>query len=183
VIEIPIEIPIPVHVPVPVSYQGGQQQSPTGADHDASASEAAEQVAIVYYDPENSAGGDEGQEGVDHYEPHTSESHENAYAMPPKGFQFMSRPLPDIQSATKLKLWREYVGAKHAAQPGVRYIPVSVNGGGADEGQHTGANMDGSDSQQQSGDQSEGTAESHSQPAFVILADDGQDGSDGQQHH
>lgn len=161
VIEIPIEIPIPVHVPIPFSVQSHQSQH-NDADHDTSASEA-EQVAIVYYDPEGHDGPND-YEMSDHLEPQTSESHENVYRLGPgqKGYPFLSRPLPDTQSATKMKLWREYVGAKHASNPGVRYVPVAVNS---------------DDSQSQAGHDSHQEhslmAESQSRPAFVILADDG----------
>ncbi len=156
IIEIPIEIPIPVHVPIPV-------QQHNDADHDTSASEA-EQVAIVYYDPEGNDGPND-HEVSDHLEPQTSESNENVYRVGSgqKGYPFLARPLPDTQSATKMKLWREYVGAKHASNPGVRYIPVAV------------AN---DDSQSQAGHYSQlnaehsEMAESQSHPAFVILADE-----------
>lgn len=152
VIEIPIEIPIPVHVPVPVNMPSKEH------DHDPSASEA-DQVAIVYYDTD----GQDGHEHEDHMEPHASESRESYYrsAVGPKGHPYLSRPLPDIQSAAKLKLWREQVSAKHAAQPGVRYVPVAI---ATDEShQQTGHNSQTND----------GLTESQAQPAFVILTDDG----------
>jgi hypothetical protein len=167
VIEIPIEIPIPVHVPVPVSYQ--QQYSSNRIqsyqheqDYDQSASEA-DQVAIVYLDAD-SQDGFSGHD--DHLEPQTSESHENQYRLAPqKSYPYLSRPLPDTQSATKMKLWREYIGAKHAAQPGVRYIPVAV---ATDDLSRAGHHS------QLNHDQSE-ASESQHQPAFVILAEDGAD--------
>jgi len=171
VIEIPIEIPIPVHVPVHVNAHSFQQQE-NNVDHHTSASEA-EQVAIVYYDPEGNDGPND-HEVSDHLEPQTSESHENAYRLGPgqKGYPFLARPLPDNQSPTKMKLWREYVGAKHAANPGVRYIPVAV---ATDDSQ----SQTGQDSHpnQQNGEM----AESQSHPAFVILADDNLDAP--QPHH
>ena len=174
VIEIPIEVPIPVHVPVPVSYGQGSHPQHQDNDYDTSASEA-EQVAIVYYDPEANEGPND--EGSDHLEPQTSESHENTFTINPsqKGFHYLSRSMPSTQSATKLKLWREYVGAKHAAQPGVRYIPVAVS---SDDSQSPNGSQDIGDSHL-SPDQSEG-AESQSHPAFVILSDDSPDGP---QHH
>ena len=173
VIEIPIEIPVPVHVPVPVSYGQGSHQH-IDPDHDSSASEA-EHVAILYMDPEGNEGPNE--EGSDNMEPQTSESNENTFSISPqKGFPYLSRPLPNTQSATKLKLWREYVGAKHAAQPGVRYIPVAVS---TDDSQAQAGGHDPSDSHMTI-DQSEPTAESQSHPAFVILSDDSQDAP---QHH
>jgi hypothetical protein len=164
IIEIPIEIPIPVHVPIPVQHHND-------VDHDTSASDA-EQVAIVYFDPEGNDGPND-HEVSDHSEPQTSESNENVYRVGSgqKGYPFLSRPLPDTQSATKMKLWREYVGAKQASNPGVRYIPVAV------------AN---DDSQSQAGHYSQlnaehsEMAESQSHPAFVILADDN---IDAQQEH
>jgi len=170
VIEIPVEIPVPIHVPIPVSVNARYQNHDN--DHDASPSEH-DQVAIVYYDPE----GNDANDHDDHLEPQTSES-EHIYRITPgqKDYSFLSRPMPDTQSATKLKLWREYVGAKHAAQPGVRYIPVAV---ATDESQPPNA---GHDSQFNHNENSE-PAESQHQPAFVILADDGPDAPHDQQQH
>jgi len=174
VIEIPIEIPIPVHIPIPVSVQSSHPQhiayNNNDADHDTSASEA-EQVAIVYYDPEEHNGRND-HEMSDHLEPQTSESHENGYRVVPsqKSYPYLSRPLPDTQSATKMKLWREYVGAKYASNPGVRYVPVAVT---SDDSQSPQAGHDSHMNQEM--------AESQSHPAFVILADDSLDAP--QEHH
>lgn len=169
IIEIPIEIPIPVHVPIPVSVQSLRDQT-NEHDHDASASET-DQVAIVYYDPDGHDGQNDHEE---HLEPQTSESHENIFRVVPgqKGYPFMSRPLPDTQSPAKMKLWREYIGAKHAANPGVRYVPVAV----ANDEPQAQTGHDSLLHQEQSEPQ-----ESQSQPTFVILTDDGPDGP--HEHH
>lgn len=159
VIEIPIEIPIPVHVPVPVNYQPSRDQN-SEQDHDTSASEP-EQVAIVYYDPENQDSFHE----QDQIEPQTSESHEVSFRVSPgmKNFPFLAKPYPDNQSAAKMKLWREYMNAKHSSQPGVRYVPVAIAN---DES----TPQTGHDSHSQEPSE---RAESQQQPAFVILAEEG----------
>ncbi|CAG2104158.1 unnamed protein product [Medioppia subpectinata] len=151
-----MEMPTPVHIPIPVaSYHRPVYQSP--------------------------------------YQSYQREPNQYQSQYPSQYQRQSSRPVIEIPieipipvhvpSATKLKLWREYVGAKHAAQPGVRYIPVAVNT--ADDSQTLPAgNHDNSDSQPNQ-DQSEAMAESHSQPAFVILTDDSPDGQpiDAPQHH
>ena len=116
VIEVPVEVPVPYHVPfqVPVSVKANQ-----ASDNDLASSERDH--IVLLYDAE--ANHDEN----DDLETAPSESRLfHTPAGSPKGSLFLNRPLPSIMSPHKMKLWKEFVGAKHAAQPGVRFIPVAV---------------------------------------------------------
>ena len=111
VIEVPVEVPVPYHVPIQVPISVKVNQIP---DNELTASDR-DQIVLLYQG---------GNEDLD------SASSENKLTHAPVGSQkgsfFLNHPMPSIMSPHKMKLWKEYVSEKHAAQPRVRFIPIAV---------------------------------------------------------
>ncbi|KAI1286695.1 hypothetical protein HDE_10712 [Halotydeus destructor] len=124
VMEMPLDMamhaPAAMHAPVPMGAvrDHREHQAINLRDHDQSPSD--QDHIVLLYDAEVADHDGEGDDLQQSASEHTKMAHG------PKGHHFLSQQLPANPSFNKMKLWREMVGAKHAAQPGVRYMPVAI---------------------------------------------------------
>lgn len=175
IIEVPVEVPVPVHVPVPVAVRDPRQQHISMASMasmaqalqargvgDSDQSSSDQDHIVLLYDAEVQ----DQDEGED-LQQSASDAHEKM-AYGPKGHPFLNQQLPSHMSANKLKLWRELIGAKHAAQPGVRYMPVAM----AQQEESQPQSHHGHFSHQAGSGQLQGQETQQQQPAFIVLSDD-----------
>ena len=182
VIEVPVEVPIPYHVPVPVAAYPAQTLHAHGphalpihgdvsrGDADNSASDS-DQI-VLFYDAElqnDNENSDNSGNSNDDLQSSASE-HRIMHTMSGKSHSFLSsgHQLPMNPSQTKLKLFREAMNQKYAARPGVRYLPTGISIGSSSEESQSGT----SQSMQLQSRSLQGQ-ESQPQPAFIVIADDG----------
>ena len=170
VIEVPVEVPVPYHVPVPVAAYPAQtlhahaphQVPAVAAREEGDNSPSDSDQIVLFYDAElqndNEHQENNGASSGGSNDDLQSSASERRSIHGGKSHHFLTgHQLPANPSANKLKLFREMMSQKHASQPGVRYLPLSL-----------------------AGEESPGVLpsrglhrqESHPQPAFIVIADD-----------
>lgn len=165
VVEVPVEVPVPYHIPitVPVAMRPSGNQVVYGHHHgDNDASSSDHDQIVLLYDAELHHTNDDLE---------SSSSDVAGYQHRSNPFTTVTRPLPSLISANKMKFWREFAASKHVQPAEQRFIPVAISAPNDADNEQSSVHFPSGPSPIVEKRAEQLSAESGHQPAFIVLAE------------